>query len=63
MWLHLVRGRWLLLQLSDYTLELWDLDAAEHTHPVATYVGLEGFVNGVLLAEGTNSVEIILSTT
>ncbi|KAG9028505.1 hypothetical protein FS837_003859 [Tulasnella sp. UAMH 9824] len=62
MWLHLVRGRWLLLQSSDYTLELWDLDAAEYAYPVATYAGLEGLVNGVLLAEGTSGVEIILST-
>ncbi|KIO34662.1 hypothetical protein M407DRAFT_16630 [Tulasnella calospora MUT 4182] len=62
-WLHLVRGRWLLLQLSDYTLELWDLDLTEYTYPVATYAGLEGFVNGVLLAERTNGVEITLSTT
>ncbi|KAG8933991.1 hypothetical protein FRC01_005888 [Tulasnella sp. 417] len=63
MWLHLVRGRWLLLQLSDYTLELWDLDAVEYTYPVTTYTGLEGFVNGVVLAEKANGVEIILSTT
>ncbi|KAG8935173.1 hypothetical protein FRC01_007406 [Tulasnella sp. 417] len=62
-WLYLIRGRWLLVQSSDYLLELWDLDAAEYTQPAATYVGLEGFVNGVVLAEGTNGVEITLSTT
>ncbi|KIO32620.1 hypothetical protein M407DRAFT_18386 [Tulasnella calospora MUT 4182] len=61
MWLHLVRGRWLLVQLSDFTLELWDLDEAEITHPAATYVGLEGLVNGVVLVERTNGVEITLN--
>ncbi|KAG8935171.1 hypothetical protein FRC01_007404 [Tulasnella sp. 417] len=62
MWLHLIRGRWLLLQLSDFTLELWDLDEVEYTHPAATFVGLEGFVNGVVHTEEVDGVEIILST-
>ncbi|KAG8950618.1 hypothetical protein FRC04_007242 [Tulasnella sp. 424] len=62
-WLDLVRGRWLLLQLVGFTMELWDLDAAEFAHPIATYVGLEGVINGVVYVEGTNGLEIILSTT
>ncbi|KAG8953327.1 hypothetical protein FRC04_002737 [Tulasnella sp. 424] len=62
-WLDLVRGRWLLLQSAEFTVELWDLDAAEYAHPIATYIGLEGAINGVVHVEGINGFEIDLSTT
>ncbi|KAG8978616.1 hypothetical protein FRC05_009888 [Tulasnella sp. 425] len=62
-WLDLVRGRWLLLQSVEFTVELWDLDAAEYYQPIATYVGLKGVINGAVHVEGTNGLEITLSTT
>ncbi|KAG8945521.1 hypothetical protein FRC04_000724 [Tulasnella sp. 424] len=36
-WLHLIRGRWLLVQLNDFTLELWDLDDTTYANPAATW--------------------------
>ncbi|KAG8968589.1 hypothetical protein FRC05_001514 [Tulasnella sp. 425] len=60
--LYLIRGRWLLVESSDFTLELWDLDAPEYTHPSATYASLEGPIDGITHVDGIDGVKITLST-
>lgn len=60
--LYLIRGRWLLVESSDFSLELWDLDAPEYNHPSATYVGLEGPIDGITHVDGIDGVKITLST-
>ncbi|KAG8935175.1 hypothetical protein FRC01_007408 [Tulasnella sp. 417] len=63
MWLHLIRGRWLLLQLQDFTLELWDLDDRSYARPAATCSLLKGFVDGIMVTEPSAIPEITISTT
>ncbi|KAG8968590.1 hypothetical protein FRC05_001515 [Tulasnella sp. 425] len=63
MGLHLIRGRWLLVQLNDFTLELWDLDNTTYAHPAATCSQLGGFVDGIVHAESGGNIEIVISTT
>ncbi|KAG8945519.1 hypothetical protein FRC04_000722 [Tulasnella sp. 424] len=62
-WLHLVRGRWLLVQLSDFALELWDLDDTNYASPAATCSRLKGFVDGIMHVDLGGNVEITISTT
>ncbi|KAG9040559.1 hypothetical protein FS837_000455, partial [Tulasnella sp. UAMH 9824] len=63
MWMHLIRGRWLLLQLRDFTLELWDLDDKSYARPAATCSCLKGFVDGITVTESSANPEITISTT
>ncbi|KAG8968586.1 hypothetical protein FRC05_001511 [Tulasnella sp. 425] len=62
-WLHLIRGRWLLVQLNDFTLELWDLDDTTYANPAATCSQLGGLVDGIIHAESGSNIEIVISTT
>ncbi|KAG8945520.1 hypothetical protein FRC04_000723 [Tulasnella sp. 424] len=62
-WLHLIRGRWLLVQLNDFTLELWDLDDTNYANPAATCSRLKGFVDGIMHVDSGRNVEITISST
>lgn len=63
MWMHLIRGRWLLLQLQDFTLELWDLDDKDYARPAATCSWLKGFVDGIVVTESSANPEVTISAT
>lgn len=63
LWMHLIRGRWLLMQLQDFALELWDLDDTSYTRPAATCSELTGFVNGIIVTESPAHPDITISTT
>ncbi|KIO32626.1 hypothetical protein M407DRAFT_18390, partial [Tulasnella calospora MUT 4182] len=62
MWMHLIRGRWLLLQMQDFTLELWDMDGKSYARPAASCSWLKSFVDGIIVTESSANPEITIST-
>lgn len=62
-WLRVLKGRWLILELRQKQLELWDLRDEVASEPVALYNGLAGHIDGsnIDASEGS-SVVLGLST-
>ncbi|KAG8935180.1 hypothetical protein FRC01_007413 [Tulasnella sp. 417] len=62
-WLRIVKGRWLILELRENRLEVWDLQDELPGEPVASYDGLKGTIDGSAIdASAGSSVVLDFST-
>ncbi|KAG8915536.1 hypothetical protein FRC00_003188 [Tulasnella sp. 408] len=62
-WIRLICSRWVVIQQSGATLELWDLEDVAFQQPALTINSFEGIVDGsVVRSEAERTVAMMIST-
>ncbi|KAG8902097.1 hypothetical protein FRC00_001897 [Tulasnella sp. 408] len=62
-WIRLICSRWVVIQQSGATLELWDLEDVTFQQPALTINSFEGIVDGsVVRSKAERTVAMMIST-